>query len=340
MLRAMLALLLLLGDPISFQLKNDVPVGQKPTLTVQAVDRVRDLKIELDGGGAHVSLAQPALGPGDRASFPIGDGNAGKTHWKGKISAFIVGGGGPWSYELEFDTLVRASVTIGYDFEHLDLANHVLGFQLSRPAAKAELEVIGEDGKPLGTGEASYRGEAAGTWLQIPWTQRAGNILAMRLRATTNDGLQAAVELVPWQVTIEHEDVNFDTDSAMVKPSEAGKLDASLRKIEDAVHRAEKFVKVKLYVAGHTDTVGTKDHNRKLSLDRARSIADYFRRHGLKIPIAFEGFGEDVLKVQTPDEKDEPRNRRADYVLAAASAPPPASLAGKRAVHANWKALP
>src|SRR5262245_47055833 len=87
---AMLALLLLLGDPISFQLKNDVPVGQKPTLTVQAIDRVRDLRIELDGGGAHVSLSQAAMGPGDRQSFPIGDGNAGKTHWKGKISAVMV----------------------------------------------------------------------------------------------------------------------------------------------------------------------------------------------------------------------------------------------------------
>ena len=331
---------LLAGDPISFQLKNDVPTGQKPTLTVQAVDRIKDLRIELEGGGQKVSLSHPGMGPGDRQIFPIGDGRPGQTHWKGKIACMILGGGGAWSYDLEFDTLVRAPVTIGYDFEHLDLANHTLGFQLSRPAKSAELEIIGEDGKSLGHGEAAYRGEPAGTWLQIPWSQRPGTILAMRLRATTTDGLQAAVELTPWQVTIEHEDVNFDTDSAVVKPSEAGKLDQSLRKIEDAVHRAEKFVKVKLYVAGHTDTVGSKDHNRKLSLDRARSIADYFRRHGLKIPIAFEGFGEDVPKVQTPDETDEPRNRRADYVLAAASAPPPSSIAGHRAVKASWKALP
>jgi hypothetical protein len=35
----------------------------------------------------------------------------------------------------------------------------------------------------------------------------------------------------------------------------------------------------------------------------------------LKIPIAFEGFGESALLVKTADEVDEPRNRRADYIL-------------------------
>lgn len=37
--------------------------------------------------------------------------------------------------------------------------------------------------------------------------------------------------------------------------------------------------------------------------------------YGLKIPIAYQGFGETVLEVQTKDEVDEPRNRRADYLL-------------------------
>ena len=45
-------------------------------------------------------------------------------------------------------------------------------------------------------------------------------------------------------------------------------------------------------------------------------MARWFRQKGVRIPIAFEGFGETALRVQTPDETDEVRNRRADYILA------------------------
>ena len=102
--------------------------------------------------------------------------------------------------------------------------------------------------------------------------------------------------------------------------------------------RTERFIKVKLYVAGHTDTVGSKDHNRKLSLDRARAIAEYFRKKGLAIAIVYEGFGEDVPKVETPDDTDEPKNRRVDYVLGAATSSPPFSGA-YRGVAAEWKSV-
>ena len=53
----------------------------------------------------------------------------------------------------------------------------------------------------------------------------------------------------------------------------------------------------------------------------------------------YEGFGEEALKVATADQTDEPRNRRADYVLGAATAPPPGSL-GPLAARASWKAVP
>ena len=37
------------------------------------------------------------------------------------------------------------------------------------------------------------------------------------------------------------------------------------------------------------------------------------------IPVHYQGFGEDALAVQTPDETAEARNRRAVYVLAASA---------------------
>jgi outer membrane protein OmpA-like peptidoglycan-associated protein len=61
--------------------------------------------------------------------------------------------------------------------------------------------------------------------------------------------------------------------------------------------------------------VGDGAYNMKLSRERARSIAGWFRKRGTHIPIAFEGFGETALAVSTADGVDEPRNRRVDYIL-------------------------
>jgi outer membrane protein OmpA-like peptidoglycan-associated protein len=219
---------------------------------------------------------------------------------------------------------VRAPFHVTYDAEHLDLEGRVLQFKMARRAGSAELVAIGEDGKELGTGAATYQGEPPGTWLSVSWSQPADTrVLMLRLRVIAADGQVTNVELTPWSVAVDHEDVNFATNSAVIEPGEEAKLDASLAKIGEIVKRSEKFVKMQLYVAGHTDTVGPSAKNRTLSLDRARAIAAYFRRKGLALPMAFAGYGEQVLKVKTPDETDERRNRRADYVIAPRGAPPP-----------------
>jgi outer membrane protein OmpA-like peptidoglycan-associated protein len=235
---------------------------------------------------------------------------------------------------------VRAPFHVSYDAEHLDLDGRVLQFKMSRPAASAELVAIGEDGKQLGTGAATYGNEPPGTWLSVSWTQPAGTrVLRLELRAVASDGKVTHVELTPWSVTVDHEDVSFATNSAAIEPGEDAKLDASLAKIAEIVKRSERFVKLQLYVAGHTDTVGPSAKNRTLSLQRARAIAAYFRHQGLALPIAFAGFGEDVLKVKTPDETDERANRRADYVIAPRGAPPPFHGPYLKA-RATWKQLP
>ncbi|MFW5966579.1 MAG: OmpA family protein, partial [Persicimonas sp.] len=70
----------------------------------------------------------------------------------------------------------------------------------------------------------------------------------------------------------------------------------------------------------------------KLSNDRARALARWFREAGLDIPVYYQGFGESVLAVDTPDETEEPKNRRAVYVLG--NAQPPTSETFPKS---NWK---
>lgn len=313
------------AQPVSYQLKGEVPQGEKPQIRVTAATPVTGLEIALDrDDGKHFVMKHGTLAKGAQVTLNIGDGAPGKSSWKGTISVQAAGDAKRWSDQLTFETLVRAPVKVGYDVDHLDLDKRVLQFTMSRPAGSAELVVIGDDGKEIGKGAATYAKEAPGTWLSITWTQPADTrVMMLKLRAVTADELVTNVELIPWSVTVDHEDVTFATDSAKIEKSEEPKLDASLAKITEIVKRSEKFLKMRLYVAGHTDTVGPSAKNRKLSLDRARAIAAYFRTHGLAVPIAFAGFGEEVPKVKTPDNTDERANRRVDYVLGPEGGAPP-----------------
>jgi outer membrane protein OmpA-like peptidoglycan-associated protein len=231
---------------------------------------------------------------------------------------------------------------VTYDADHLDLEKRTLQFKVALPAKEATITAIGEDGSELGTGTATFAKTTPNDWQTITWTQPANTrVMKLQLRVVLDDPKQAAtnVELIPWSVSIDHEDVNFATDSAVIEPGESAKLDASYQKIADVVKRSEKFMKLRLYVAGHTDTVGPNAKNAKLSLDRARAIAAYLRKKGVKLPIAFAGFGEEVLKVKTADNADERANRRADYVIGPAAGEPPFKGPYLK-VKASWKQLP
>lgn len=342
----LLVVLLIAGpayaQPVSFKIRADVPAGHKPLLKLHAAQRVTHLRIELRrDDGKHFTVRRSAVPEGRTVTVEIGDGAAGKAKYEGTLS--LETGGRKWSRKLAFQTLVRGArgtLHVSYDLAHLDLEHCVLEFEPSRPATSAELVVIGEDGKTLGKGSARYRGEPAGKWLAIRWTQPPKKrVMKMQLRVVGAGGLATRVELIPWSVTVDHRDVNFRTNSAVIEPAERGKLDASLARINKIIARSGRFMKMRLYIAGHTDTVGSAAKNLRLSRDRARSIARYFRRAGVKIPIAFAGFGERVLAVKTPDNTDEARNRRADYVLGPARGAPPFSGAYNK-VRVSWKNLP
>lgn len=343
LVRLAIAILLLVAgtaaaQPLTYQLAGDVAIGTKPMLKLTAVQKVTDVRIELErDDGKKFVIAQKALAKGQSVSLTFGDGAAGKASYKGTISAKV--GTEPWKEQLTFDTFIRTPIKVTYDVDHLDLDKRVLQVKLSRTADTADLVVFGEDGKELGKGSAKLTGQTPNTWVSITWTQPAdARVLKMKLRVASADGTATSVELIPWSVEIEHEEVNFATDSSVITDTETKKLDASVAKITEAVKRSEKFVKMTLYVAGHTDTVGAGGKNRTLSIARARAIAAYFRSHGIAIPIAYAGFGEDVLEVKTPDNTDSAANRRADYVLGPTGGSPPFKGPYLR-VRVDWKQL-
>jgi outer membrane protein OmpA-like peptidoglycan-associated protein len=211
----------------------------------------------------------------------------------------------------------RPALQVLIDRAKVDLAGHSLEVRLSRAAEKVNLKVFGSSGAILAEVEKPFNGAPAGTVLVMTWTPSSDEQVAkIEVWGHDTDGYYAGVAIIPWSLVVPHEEVNFETDSDVIRPREAPKLEASLLLIRDAVTKHGDLGKITLFVVGHTDTVGTAEHNLTLSRKRARTIASWFKGRGLGIPIAYEGMGETVLLVKTADNVDEPRNRRVDYILA------------------------
>lgn len=350
------------ADPIRLSLTAKVAAPAKPTLTIIAEEPLQNLQIALepaapeDGGKASgesgaLKLGTKQLKAGQKVVYNLGSGKAGATHWEGMIQCHA--GGKLWKRAATFDTTVARRLEIGFDrnfhSEHLDLTRRFVEVKLSAPAGRATIEVYADDGTEMGGGKATFSGEAPGTWLRVPWqgqtaTARDSVVLRLALTLYDSEGNDAKIDLYPWSVSVPHEEVKFDTASSEVADSERGKLDESLRKINAVLDRvehtlmqfAEKGIiatnppSPKLFVVGHTDTVGGDSENLTLSRNRARAIAAYFRGKGFKLPIFYVGYGERQLRARTPDNTDDARNRRADYTLALETPPTIAGTAWQK----------
>jgi outer membrane protein OmpA-like peptidoglycan-associated protein len=210
----------------------------------------------------------------------------------------------------------RSALDLLIDKSKVDLKEHRLEVKMNHVASKVTVKVYDESNAVIADEAHDFAGRAAGTTLVVTWSPSTDAAVGrIEVFAYDDDGAYKGVAIVPWSVSIPHEEVNFRRDSAEIDDPEKPKLDASLLKVTEAVLSHKELGRITLFIAGHTDTVGPSAYNLQLSRARAQAIATWFRRHGLKIPVAFEGFGESALLVKTADEVDEPKNRRVDYIL-------------------------
>jgi outer membrane protein OmpA-like peptidoglycan-associated protein len=211
-----------------------------------------------------------------------------------------------------------ATLKVTVDKSHA-LDEHRLEIRMSRPAGKVRLMVTNEDGRMIVDDEFNFAGKPANAPLTVRWDQKADEpIGTISLRMYDKDDNYIEQEYSAWYVPIPHEEVSFRSDSSDLDASEIPKLEEAFLKVQEvlAKDKAKEHKNLTLYVAGHTDTVGIATYNLRLSQLRAQSLAKWFRQRGVRIPIAYEGFGEFSLRVSTADQTDEPKNRRADYILA------------------------
>lgn len=90
----------------------------------------------------------------------------------------------------------------------------------------------------------------------------------------------------------------------------------SQARIRDVVRAIRERTSTDVSVVGHTDTVGDKPYNYRLSLERARAVAALLEEKGVARSILdIASHGKDNPLVSTGDQVPEPRNRRVEVTV-------------------------
>lgn len=301
-------------DAVSLEVRKAGQIGiAKPALILVMNDDASALSVRLDCGGARVGRDGPAR-RGDRIELAI-DAPAGSHTCKGTLAGTFADGS-EGEMPLSFGIVVHKPMALSLAPGSLDLPGSTLSVVADRATSKVEITALGPKGARVGYGLAPSGGPA-GTPVLASWRAEGGEVIKIAIRAFDVDGFWSELEIVPWSYSIPHEDLVFATNSAEIVAGEEPKLAQAMADAKGVLEKYGSDVVIKLYVGGHTDTVGDAGSNQKLSMTRARAIAAWFRKAGFPGAIYYQGYGEGGLAVPTGDETDEPRNRRATYTLAA-----------------------
>jgi OOP family OmpA-OmpF porin len=103
--------------------------------------------------------------------------------------------------------------------------------------------------------------------------------------------------------------VFFDWDKATL-------TDRARAIVKEAAAASTRVQHTRIEVNGYTDTSGTPQYNKPLSIRRAEAVANELVKDGVaKTDIAIQGFGETNPLVPTGDGVREPQNRRVEIII-------------------------
>ena len=220
----------------------------------------------------------------------------------------------------------RAEPLTGFNFDlvgyQLEGATHGIRIRPDTAVERISVRLV-EEGSS-GPRDVNHRvpvnQQRPGEVLAIDWDAR-GKVITMEVTAFTASGNSRTWHYVPWELSGELRELNFETGSSSINPTDIPRLRDALVELREAVEIVGPYAAPELYVAGYTDTVGNAASNERLSRDRARAIARYFYENGLRVPIYYQGFGESVLAVETEDNVANAANRRAVFVMRVGAPP-------------------
>ncbi|MFP4471803.1 MAG: OmpA family protein [Bacteroidales bacterium] len=129
-----------------------------------------------------------------------------------------------------------------------------------------------------------------------------------------NDGCpEKPAEIVPAEVMDEIEfaakSIEFDFNSSKIKAESHDKLDKIIEIMKE-------YPTARFTVYGYTDKVGSPSYNLTLSEERAKSVKDYFVKHGIdEYRLESGGFGEKNPIAPNTTEEGRAKNRRVEIKL-------------------------
>ncbi|MEZ4467743.1 MAG: OmpA family protein [bacterium] len=325
------------GPAWQYRVKDRVQPGQPAEFTLSSANDAYDVTLVLTGpGGRSQTFKAKKLAAGKAQTFRFAV-PAGVSEWTGELTGSADGATTTAPLTLKIAAINPLDVKLAKG--DVDLAAGRVIIEPSHAVAKAEVKAFGDGGAVVVDEDVDLAG-ATGR-VPVEFTVHEGDtIKRLELKIHDEFGFWVGLRVVSWFAEIPHEDVVFESGKWDVLPTEAPKIDNVFATLEREIARFKAelgdeaaTVDLKIYVAGFTDTVGAPGDNQALSDKRARAIAAYFRQHGVKLPVFYQGFGEAALAVPTADNVDEAKNRRATYVLA--NVPP----GGRAFPGARWKRL-
>ncbi len=304
------------SDRLGLKLRNKVSGKNLPALMLSPTEDVKSVSVKLRrNDGKKLSVSATNIKAGSEKLLEIKQEH-GKFNYDAVFNVAWAGGEKS-KFTMRFAMERTKQLELQLDPADVDLDARKMTFSITNDAKKAVLIFYDDAGDELDVFCKKYKGAKAGTTLALKWAD-AGDFAYMDLRVYDTDGFWTGVRLTPFSIAVPHERIVFDSGKWNIKKSEEPKLDKALKHIKQEMKKLAKHnakLPLRFYIAGYTDTVGAKASNRTLSNNRARSIAAWFRKNGLSIPTFYQGFGEDALAVDTPDDTDEARNRRAIFIL-------------------------
>lgn len=318
----MLSLLLLpaalAADPIALEVvsRAQKDLG-KPSLTLVVNQDAESLDARVDCAGAW-GESHGGANAGDRIKMDF-DVPVGTHTCTGTLSAeFSDGSAG--EMPLKFQVTMLGPMKIEVPADQINMEERTMVVIMDRQPSTVQVQAYGPGDLLLGEVSVPSFGAGPGDPIEVQWKSE-GEVIRLHVIGTDVDGFWTAKDLMPWYYNIPHEDVIFASGQSEILPEEEYKLQDALAEANKVIGKYGSVAKVNLYVAGYTDTVGDKNNNKRLSQSRAAAIARWYRDHGFEGEIYYQGFGEQGLALATPDNTDEPQNRRALYVLAAETPP-------------------
>ncbi len=104
-------------------------------------------------------------------------------------------------------------------------------------------------------------------------------------------------------------DVLFDFDSASLRSDSRDKLE----RVSDLLKK--KYPDREIIVEGHTDNIGGREYNQRLSKDRARTVAEYLKSKASPDKLSYRGFGADRPIAGNGTKEERRKNRRVEIII-------------------------